>query len=205
MAARREADDADPLRVDAPFRRPAADQANRALGVELRAQRRLALDLAGTPRASVLEDDAGHAPGVQPGRHLLAFELPVEVPVAAARADHHRRPGVLVLVGPVDGEGRLGDVGDQLRRPHEGRLVDPAGFLALDADVARHLPRPEVDDQRIGREGRDGHERADEQRGGESDSMHEKSPLGRLTMVLGFSPEVPETSTGGRRPTRRPS
>ena len=39
MAARREADHADPLRVDAPLRGPAADQADGPLGVELRAQR----------------------------------------------------------------------------------------------------------------------------------------------------------------------
>ena len=58
--------------------------------------------------------------------------------------------------------------------------MNPAGLLALDADVARRLPRPEVDDQRLRRECRDGHEQADEQRNGEDDSVHDRSPLGSV-------------------------
>ena len=61
MAARREADHADPCGVDAPLGGPAAYQADGPLGVELRAERRLALDVARAPRTAVLEDDAGHA------------------------------------------------------------------------------------------------------------------------------------------------
>ena len=53
--------------------------------------------------------------------------------------------------------------------------MNPAGFLALDADVSRRLPRPEIDDQRLRRECRNGHEQADEQRDGESDSVRLKS------------------------------
>jgi hypothetical protein len=34
--------------------------------------------------------------------------------------------------------------------------MDPAGFLALDADVAGSLAGPEVEDQRLGPEGRAG-------------------------------------------------
>ena len=109
------------------------------------------LDVARPPRTAVLEDDAGHAQRVEPRRHFFSFELPVEIPVAASRADHHRRSRVLFLRRQVNRERRLGDVGDQFGRTDQRRLMNPAGFLALDANVARRLPRPELDDQRLGR------------------------------------------------------
>ena len=66
--------------------------------------------------------------------------------------------------------------------------MNPAGFLALDADVSRRLPRPEIDDQRLRRQRRNGHEQADEQREGASDSVHGGIPHWRLlTVVLAFS------------------
>src|SRR5439155_14574165 len=85
MAARREADHPDPLRVDSPFRGAAADEADGPLGVEQRAQGRLASDITRTPRHTVLEDDAGHAARVQPRRHFLSLELPIKIPVPAPR------------------------------------------------------------------------------------------------------------------------
>jgi hypothetical protein len=48
MAARREADHADPLGVDAPFGGPAADQADGPLSVEPRAQGKFAGDITRT-------------------------------------------------------------------------------------------------------------------------------------------------------------
>src|SRR5438093_13178812 len=152
MATGREADHPDPLRVDSPFRGAAADEADGPLGVEQRAQGRLASDITRTPRYTVLEDDAGHAERVQPRRHFLSLELPIKIPVPAPRTDHHRRSRVLVLGRLVDRERRLGDIGNQLGRTDDWRLMNAADFLAIDADVSGRLPRPEIDDQRICRE-----------------------------------------------------
>ena len=156
---------------------------------------RLALDVAGPPRATVLEDDAGHAHRVQPRRDFLALELPVEVPVAASRTDHHRRSRVLFPGGLVDRQGRLGDVGDQLGRSDQRRLMNPAGFLALDANVSRHLPRPEVDDQRLGRESRNGRAQGDAQRHGKREAAHDCGLLWKLAARL----VVRESFSIGRR------
>jgi hypothetical protein len=72
------------------------------------------------PRTTVLEDDAGHALRVQPRRHFLSFELPVQIPVAASRTDRHRRARIPIPGRLVDREGRLADIGNQFGRPHEG-------------------------------------------------------------------------------------
>jgi hypothetical protein len=85
--------------------------ADGALGVLERPPGRLALDIVGPARDTVLEDDPGHALCIQPGGDFLAFQLPVEVPVAAAGADEDRGPSVLVLRRPIDGEGRVADIG----------------------------------------------------------------------------------------------
>jgi hypothetical protein len=50
----------------------------------------------GQPIRLLLEDDAGHADRVQPERDFLAFQLPAEVPVAAARTNQHRGSCALV-------------------------------------------------------------------------------------------------------------
>ena len=55
--------------------------------------------LVGAARHAVLEDDAGHADRVQPGGDLLAFQLPVQVPVAAAGADRIAVPVSLSFAG----------------------------------------------------------------------------------------------------------
>ena len=61
MGARREADHADPLRIDAPLCRLAAHQADCPLGVLERARRRQRHDLPRTAGDAVLEQDTGHA------------------------------------------------------------------------------------------------------------------------------------------------
>src|SRR5207249_9492173 len=121
MATGREADHSNPPRVDSPFQGPAADEADGPLGVEQRAQGRLAEGLSGTPRHTVLENYAGHAHRIQPGCHFRSFELPVKIPVAASRTDQHRRSRVFVLGWLVDGEGRLGDIGNELGRSDNWR------------------------------------------------------------------------------------
>src|SRR5207237_5949059 len=68
----------------------------------------------GTAWHPVLEQDAGYADRLEPGGDFLALELPPEVVVAAARANQHRRPRVLLLRGAIDGDGRARDVGDEL-------------------------------------------------------------------------------------------
>src|SRR5262249_9127062 len=110
MAAGGEADEADALRVDAPLLCTSADQADSALGVQQWAERWFALHVPGAPRAAVLEDDARHALRIQPRGDFLAFKFPEEIVVPAARADDHRRAGVLLLRRRVDGECRLRDV-----------------------------------------------------------------------------------------------
>ena len=143
------------LGVDAPFLRLAAHQADRALGV---------LERAGGPaRPST-------SPGRRGQRYLrmmpvmpielsqAAISVPStsqrEVVVAAAGADQHRDAGVLLLRGPVDGDRRLGDVGEPL-----GRLAVDLVRLAVDhqleelllADLRGVIPRglagPDVDDE----------------------------------------------------------
>src|SRR5688572_18975470 len=107
MAARRETDQADPFGVDVPLRGPATDQAHGPLCVEQRTERRLAPDFARTSRHSVFENDAGHSDRIQPSRHFLSFKLPIEVPVAASRTDQHRRSGIFLLRGLINGESWL--------------------------------------------------------------------------------------------------
>ena len=116
MAACRKADDADPFRVDSPLSGLAPYQADGALSIQQRASGRLGFHLVGLPRHAVLEDDAGDALRIQPGGDLLAFQLPEEVPIAAAGADQHCRSGLLVFRRPIDRDGRLADVGHHPRR-----------------------------------------------------------------------------------------
>src|SRR5207245_9669039 len=97
VAARRETDHADPFRIDTPPSGLAPYQADGALGILERASSRLAPGLVRAPRHAVLEDDAGHAERVQPGSDLLAFELPVKVPVAASWTRQPRATIILLL------------------------------------------------------------------------------------------------------------
>src|SRR6185503_7856089 len=97
MASCGKADHADAARVNSPFLRPAADDAHRPLGVDLRTERRLSFDVARAARAAVFQDDARHAAGIEPGRDLLPFQLPEQIVVAAPGTNQHRRAVVLLL------------------------------------------------------------------------------------------------------------
>src|SRR6266568_1437033 len=92
-----EADYANALRVKAPLASLAAHQADCPLGILEWPPCRLPLHVIGSPRHPVLQDDAGDAARVQPGSDLLAFQLPVQIPVAGSGADQDRRADVLVL------------------------------------------------------------------------------------------------------------
>ena len=117
MTARRKTDDADS--ADAPFPGFAPHQTDGPLGVLEGATSGFTLGLIGTSRHPVLEDDPGHTKRVQPFSDFLAFELPVEIPIAATGTNQHGCPAVLFLRGPIDREGRFSDVGY-----HPGRLGD---------------------------------------------------------------------------------
>jgi hypothetical protein len=67
------------LGVEGPLPNPA----DGPLCVLERAPGRLALGLVGPARRPVLEEDAGHDEGIEPGGSLFAFLLPVEDPVTA--------------------------------------------------------------------------------------------------------------------------
>src|SRR2546425_13193222 len=105
MPARRETHDADSFWFDAPFPCSAPDQTDGPLRVRKRASSGFALGLIGAARHTILEDDAGHANRVQPGRDFLAFQFPVEIPVTASGTNQHGGPGILFLRGPMDREG----------------------------------------------------------------------------------------------------
>src|SRR5512137_2667969 len=111
MTPRGETGDADSHGIDAPLPGFVPYQADGPLGILERAARRLSFRLIGPTRHSVLEDDASHAQRIQPGSDLLAFQLPVEVPVTSPWADQNRGSGVLALLRPIDSDGRLADVG----------------------------------------------------------------------------------------------
>src|SRR5262245_28671430 len=116
MAARRETHRPDALWIDAPLFGFAPHQTDCPLGVLKWASSRLTFGFIGAARHAVFEDDAGYANRVQPGRDFLAFQLPVEVPVAASGTDQDRGPGVLIFQWPINRESRPGDVGNQLCR-----------------------------------------------------------------------------------------
>src|SRR5437868_7738941 len=102
MTACRKAHHADPLRVDAPLPGFAADQTHGALRILKRATGGLALGLVRAARHAVLQDDTRHAERIDPGSHFLAFELPVKVPVAAARTDQHCGAAIVSLCRAID-------------------------------------------------------------------------------------------------------
>src|SRR5262249_19791591 len=82
MASRRKADDADALRVDAPFLGLAAHEAHGALRVlEWTPGRVFTWGIIGTSWHAVLQQNAGYADRVEPGGDFLALKLPPEVMV----------------------------------------------------------------------------------------------------------------------------
>src|SRR5438552_816634 len=84
--------------------------------------------------------------------------------------------------------------------------MNPAGLLALDADVPRRLPRPEIDDPRLRPTSRNGHPQAGKHRDDENDSVHGRGLLGMLSLVLRFSQAdaVSSTAPTGAPPRTEP-
>src|SRR5262249_9582468 len=111
MAACREADHTDAIRIDSPFRGLAANQTHGSLGVFQRPGRRLALPVAGPSGASVFENDPGHAERIQPLGDFSPFLVPSQVVVPAAGTNERCCSRVLVFGGPINGEGGLGYIG----------------------------------------------------------------------------------------------
>src|SRR5262249_37326185 len=109
MAARRKPDYADPLGIDAPILGFAPDQADSSLIILHRPFGRLFFGLSGPARHPLLEDDAGHADRIRPGRDLFSLQFPIEIPVTASGTDQHRSAGVLVLRRPIDADRGFGD------------------------------------------------------------------------------------------------
>src|SRR5689334_17957073 len=109
MATRRESHDADSLRIDSPFLRPSSHHTDGALRILERTTRRFSFGFLGTARHAILEDNASHADRVQPCGDFFAFQLPVKVPVTAARTNQHRRSDVLVCCWPVNRDGWIRD------------------------------------------------------------------------------------------------
>src|SRR4029434_304053 len=129
-------------------------------------------DIARASGHAVFDDNAGHSYRIQPGCHFLAFELPIQVPIATYRTDQHRCSRVLVFGRLVDRERRLGNVGNQFGRSDEWRGMNAAVFLAVDADVSWCFPGPEIDHTRFGRESCANHEDSQEYADAESKSCH---------------------------------
>ncbi len=59
----------------------------------------------------------------QPLGYLFTFQLPIQVPVTAARTDHHRCTRISLGGWAIDGERRLRNVGDHPRRCGDFDLV----------------------------------------------------------------------------------
>jgi len=102
MAAGGETDHADLPRIDAPLPGLAANQTQRTLGILEGTRSGQGLVLPRPARATVLDDDAGHADRVEPLRHLGAVQVPKEVVVAAAGTNQHRDAGIFVFCRPID-------------------------------------------------------------------------------------------------------
>src|SRR5262249_27642183 len=104
VAACRESDHADAGRIDAPFRRAVAYDADRSLSVEQWTKRWFATNIARPPGHTVLENDPSRADRIQPYCHFLSLELPKQIVVSPSRTYQHRRSRVLLLGWPVDGD-----------------------------------------------------------------------------------------------------
>src|SRR5579884_881839 len=113
MAARGETDNANAFGIDVPLFGFAAHEADRALGILEGTPGRLVFGFIGPSRHAIFEDDSRHALRSQPGSDLLAFQLPIEVPVAAAGTDEDRGSSILFLRRPINRDGGFADVGQQ--------------------------------------------------------------------------------------------
>ena len=74
---------------------------------------------------AVLEGERRHADAVQVAGRLGAFRIEDQLAVAAARADHHRGAGRLLLGRKIDRDRRVVDVADPVILG-ELRLASPA-------------------------------------------------------------------------------
>src|SRR5713101_5955916 len=149
VAARREAEDADSVRVDPPLRRPAPHQTDRPLRVQQWTRSGQRLGLTWTTRHAILEHEARHTERVEPSRNLFAFQVPGQIPVTSARTDEDRRPGVLVLGRPEDGDCRPLNAGYPLRifRWSFGRRTH--ALWAVRAEISRNRSRPDRQHRRL--------------------------------------------------------
>ena len=84
-------------------------------------------------RNAVFEHEGGHAEGIQPARHLIAFVVDRQMPVAAARAYHHA--GARSLIG-----------GRQVKEP---TLFDMVEVARQDQDRVYKLLLSQIEQQRI--------------------------------------------------------
>jgi len=62
-----------------------------------------------------IDEEARHADRVQPGRDLLAFQIPGQIPITSTRTNNDRCAGVLLLGRPKYGDRRFRDIGEPLR------------------------------------------------------------------------------------------
>src|SRR5439155_19344006 len=101
--------------IDAPFTGLAPYQADGPLSILERATGRFALGLIGPAWHPVLEDHASDANRIQPASDFFAFQLPVQVPIAASWTYQHSCPSAASLCRPINRDGRFSDVGNHLR------------------------------------------------------------------------------------------
>src|SRR2546423_1205648 len=108
MPARREAADADVVRIDIPLLGLAAHEADGALGIQERTEGGEGLGFSGTAWYPILEDDPGDPLGAEPFGDLRSLQIPGQVPVPAPGTHDECRAGVLAFGRPVDRERRMG-------------------------------------------------------------------------------------------------
>ena len=91
----------------------------------------------------VLEGERGHADAVQVAGRLDAFRLEDQLAMAAARADHHRGAGGLLLGREEDRDRRVVDVADPVvlgdGPASSRRLSKPGAPLGPERDLLRFL------------------------------------------------------------------
>src|SRR5262249_21223245 len=103
------------LWINTPLLCLAAHQADGTLGILEWAAGGLLLRFTGAARDAVFQNDPRDTLRIEPGGDLFAFELPVQIPVAAARADHDGCAAVFLFGWKVHGNARPGHVGDHPR------------------------------------------------------------------------------------------
>src|SRR5687768_9049875 len=105
MSTRRKARDANSRWIDAPFGGAAAHQAHGALRVQQWTGSGKAFGLSSAARHAILQYESINARFVQPGRNFLAFEVPREIPVTAARANDNCSAGIFLFWRRKDSDG----------------------------------------------------------------------------------------------------